>query len=457
MSEFDPRLLAEWCGGRWTQLPQAPLAGFAIDSRKAGSGDLFVAIATERRDGHAYLRAAREAGAAAALVERPSASVGLPQLEVADTRRALRDLAAAYRKTFEARVIGITGSCGKTSTKNLLASVLGDPPAVCVTPGNCNNLLGAPLALLSADARRCRYAVIEAGISEPGEMGELARMIRPDIAVVTAIGAAHLEALGTVDNVAREKGRLVREGGAAKAYLGDSCEPYLERLSAPETTLVRRDPALRGLWSYDATLLPGGRAELVLAGPEGPERYRLATASPGMAGNAALALAAARELGLSPEEARRRAASWQPGEMRGEWVEIGPRRIFLDCYNANPMSMRDALETFAALAGADRPRFYLVGCMEELGDEAARWHLETGRALSLRDGDKAAFVGRRAAELRQGALDAGAPPEALRLLDDIEEVSSDLNAFEGDIFIKGSRSYRLELALENLLSQDAKC
>src|SRR4051812_30832636 len=184
MPDFPPALLSEWTGGRWTAQPVSALSGFTIDTRQLRSGQIFVALKTDRRDGHDFLPAAQAAGASAALVSAPNPALTLPQLVVADPLGAFHAIGRAHREKITGPVIGISGSAGKTSTKNLLALLLGgNAGAVLATEGNLNNHLGVPLTLTRIDPQVHRYAVVEAGISAPGEMAVLAGMMDPDLAI----------------------------------------------------------------------------------------------------------------------------------------------------------------------------------------------------------------------------------------------------------------------------------
>ena len=229
MAAFDPDSLARWADGRWTAVPSVPVLGFAADSRLLMPGQVFVALKTEKRDGHAYVAAAQSAGACAALVGAPVAGASIPQLVVGSPLAALQAIARRHRLAFHGPVVGITGSAGKTSTKDLLAILLGGADSgevpgsgarapVLATRENLNNQIGVPLTLTRLDPAVHSFAVIEAGISAPGEMAVLAKTIEPDIAIITLVAPAHLRDLGTLETVAREKAALaarVRRGGVA--------------------------------------------------------------------------------------------------------------------------------------------------------------------------------------------------------------------------------------------------
>lgn len=441
MPVFTPEFIATAASGRWTRPPggAAPVTGFTIDSRQLAPGQCFVALKTDKRDGHHFLPAAHAAGAAAAIVSAPDLSLSLPQLVVADPLVAFQQIAAAHRRAFSGPVVGVSGSAGKTSTKELLALLLSEAPGdVLATEGNLNNHLGVPLTLLRLDPAKHRRAVIEAGIGGPGEMTTLAAMIEPDLAIITLVGPAHLEALGSLDGVAREKAQLPAGArpGARKLFPA-SCLAFsaFSELSTPALAL---DP--RVVHGADET-----RVAFVLDGLE--HSFECRRVSDGMASNVALALAAALSLGVSPAAAQARLADWRPAALRGELRrdERG-RWLYVDCYNANPASMHDALSVFAAVAPAGQPRLYVIGGMEELGAESVSYHRKFGAALAaaLRPGDAAVVL---AAPASAEAIVSGAAHPAIAAVTDLETLRSRFEAFDGAVFMKGSRRYRLESVL----------
>ncbi|HWA09704.1 MAG TPA: UDP-N-acetylmuramoyl-tripeptide--D-alanyl-D-alanine ligase [Opitutaceae bacterium] len=462
MPIFPPDSLAQWTGGRWTAAPVAPLAGFTMDTRQLGVGQVFVAIRTDRRDGHDFLPAAQSGGAGAAIVARPNPAVSLPQLVVADPLAAFHAIARAHRRAFAGPVIGITGSAGKTSTKNLLALLLGGEatagaePPVLATEGNLNNHLGVPLTLTRLDPARHRFAVIEAGISAPGEMQVLADMIEPDIALTTLVAPAHLEELGGIDGVAREKSRLsaaVRPAGVA--IFPRQCDGFtaFHELGV-RTMVVERAEVVRPAEPpkdkvYFTVTQRGDSTAIALAyGAPPPLVFTLRRVSDGMAQNAVLAICAALWLGVTPVAIQARLARWAPAALRGEWRQERGRRLFLDCYNANPASMADALATFVAVAPAAEPRLFVLGGMEELGAGAADYHRALGRSLSLRPQDFVFAIGDHADAVRIGALEGGAKPAQVAVVTALEPVAERLADFRGAAFLKGSRRWQLERALE---------
>ena len=451
---FPPATLAEWTGGHWTAGPVAAPAGFAIDTRKLRAGEMFVALRTAARDGHDFLEAAAEAGARAALVERVVPDCDLPQLVVADSVQAFQAIAHRHRLAFTGPVTGITGSAGKTSTKDLLARLLGD--RVLATEGNLNNHLGVPLTLTRLDGAEHSFAVVEAGISAAGEMAPLARMIAPDVAVVTLVDHAHTRDLGGLAGVAREKALLpaaVRSSGLSffpRKVMNH--EPF--QVLAGRRLVIERADVLRPKSSGSETIYytMTQRAEetavtIADAATDTTETYAFRRVSDGMAENAVLAISVARWLGVSPSEIRERITQWRTSGMRAEVRREGGRLVYLDCYNANPASMADALKAFQDLAGTEAPRLYVVGGMEELGGESAAKHREVGRRLRLRERDHAFIIGTEAESVAQGAVECGALDSQLETLSSLDGVAMNVARWDGAVFIKGSRRYRLETVM----------
>ncbi|MGA3006895.1 MAG: UDP-N-acetylmuramoyl-tripeptide--D-alanyl-D-alanine ligase [Opitutaceae bacterium] len=459
MSSFTPQQLAAWTGGTWTTHPVAPLTGFAIDSRQLSPGQIFVALRSNRRDGHDFLAAALAAGAGAAMVARADPSVALPQLVVSDPLAAFQTVAGEHRRNFSGKVVGISGSCGKTSTKNLLALLLGgEAGGVLATEGNLNNHLGVPLTLTRLDPERHKFAVVEAGISAPGEMAPLAKMIEPDLALITLVAPAHLEELGDLEGVAREKAHLpkaVRASGIA--VFPRQCEditPFRElnvRTMVVEPADVLRPAEPPKDRVFFAVSQRGDSTALAIAyGPPPPLVFTLRRISNGMAQNAALAICSALWLGVSREVVQQRLAEWQPARWRGEFRRENGVSVYLDCYNANPASMDDALEMFFATTPADEPRLLVLGCMEELGERAADFHCKLGLGLCLGPQDHVIVIGSHARDVRAGAIVAGNRPDQIQIATTLEAARARLTGFRGTVFIKGSRRYALENLLESL-------
>lgn len=516
MPDFEAQHLARWTGGRWTTQPAGPIVGFCVDSRQLRPGQVFVALKTEKRDGHDFLPAAAAAGAIAAIVAVPSAAVALPQLVVADPLVAFQAIAREHRLAFAGRVVGISGSAGKTSTKELLAILLGgtgsgvpaaegnevqgsaeavhgspfavarsgevhggegatsdrtnsapaaaEPSCECgpaftgrvlATEANLNNHLGVPLTLTRIDSAAHDFAVVEAGISAPGDMQPLADMIAPDVSIITLIAPAHTEELGGLEGVAREKAQLpakTRALGVAVFSRETAGYAAFRELGVRAMIIERADvlrPAEppRDTVYYTLTQRADETAVALAYGAPPPRVFTLRRVTDGMAQNAVLAICTALWLGIAPELIQARLREWQPASLRGEIRRDDGRLVYLDCYNANPASMADALTAFDAVAPADAPRLYVLGSMEELGAEAAAYHRALGRSLPLRPDDEVFVVGTQAAAVRDGALEAHGAGARVHVIDAAAAVSETVRAWRGPIFVKGSRRYRLEQVL----------
>jgi len=450
MPTFAAEKLATWTGGSWSSFPGAAITGFNQDTRTLSAGQVFVALKTEKRDGHDFLGEAQARGAAAALVERTVAGATLPQLVVADPLAAFQRIGREHRREFHGTVIGVTGSVGKTSTKDLLALLLGGDPRVLATAGNLNNHIGIPLTLTRLDLGLHRSAVIEAGINSPGEMASLGAMIEPDHAIVTLVGPAHLEKLGSLEGVAGEKVRLlraVRSGGLQVFPVSCWTYPVFRELENSLVLIPENEGMVRVTGrtvKYNVFHRPD-RTEVRL---DGRRTFKLRRVSAGMAQNTALALALAAELGVDDATMQARLDVWQPSRWRGEFRESGAATVYCDFYNANPASMTDAIDAFNGAVKPELPRLYVLGCMEELGEQSMEFHRQFGRTLLLRPGDHLCVIGTQAGALREGLLENGNDPAQIEVITDLAPVRARLAGFAGAVFLKGSRRYQLETVLE---------
>jgi UDP-N-acetylmuramoyl-tripeptide--D-alanyl-D-alanine ligase len=461
MPVFHPEQLARWAGGTWTKLPVIPVTGFVMDSRIIRPGELFIALRTERRDGHDFLAAAKAAGAAGAIVSRQVTDVDLPQLVVEHPLAAFQAIGRSHRQTFGGRVIGITGSCGKTSTKELLALLLGgEGEGVLATEGNLNNHLGVPLTLTRIDPAAHRVAIVEAGISGPGEMEVLASMIEPDLVVTTLVAPAHLQELGGLEGVAQEKARLsacLKATGMAVfprqcADFGAFRNLGVNRMVLQPADVLRPSEPPQDVVYFTTTHREDISVVALAYGKPPPLAFTFRRVSQGMAQNAALAICSALWLGVSPECIQERLKSWSPAHWRGELVRDAGRLFYLDFYNANPASMQDAIESFVSVSQEGAPRLFVLGCMEELGSDAAAFHRDLGRRLRLRDGDHAYVIGGQAAQVLEGLAEAGHAPGQAEVCATADEISTRVASWPGSVFVKGSRRYQLEKALAGVPS-----
>lgn len=429
------RALAEWAGGR-LHGEDAPVRGVAIDSRRIAPGELFVALPGNRVDGHDFVAAAAAAGAAGALVARRQ-PVDLPQIEVADPRRALGAIAAAWRARFDLPLVAVTGSNGKTTVKEMIAAILSRRGPTLVTEGNLNNDLGVPLTLLRLRPEH-RYAVVEMGANHAGEIAYLTGLARPAAALITNAGPAHLEGFGTLDGVAHAKGEIfqgVPEGGWAVLNADDRYFGLWRRLAAHcrqvAFALDAAEAEVRGRLAADGDWLLETPLGVLQLPPPLLGRHNLR--------NAAAAAAAAWAVGAAAAaiEAGLRGLRPVPGRLCllrgrfGTWV-------IDDSYNANPASLEAALEVLAERPGRG---FLVLGDMAELGPE--------GRALHARMGQRARAAGLvglfALGELAAAAAEAFGPGgEAYEDVDAlVAALQSRLGA--GDhVLVKGSRRMRME-------------
>ncbi|GAA0887818.1 UDP-N-acetylmuramoyl-tripeptide--D-alanyl-D-alanine ligase [Rhodanobacter soli] len=387
--------IAMWTHGRLLDgsagLDDAEVTGVAIDTRKLQPGDLFVAIKGERADGHDYLDEAAARGAVAALVTRKVDSQ-LPQVLVNDAVLALGDLASAVRAQRDVRVVGITGSNGKTTVKTLVASILSRHGRTHVSAGNFNNELGLPLSLL-AMPRDTEYAVFEMGAGKPGDIAYLAAIARPDIGLVTLIAPAHLARMGSIEGVAETKGALYQAlpaDGVAIINADDAFASFFGGLAGARRQLRfgLDQPADVGADIIEQRV-DGSR--FVLSTPHGdaevalplPGRHNIANAL------AATAVALALEVPLETIVAGLEQVPGVAGRLRRE-VMGGGWTLIDDSYNANPSSMAAAIDTLL-LAGGER--WLVLGDMAELGADARALHAGIGARARERGVDRLFAVG----------------------------------------------------------------
>jgi len=436
------------------------------DSRSVREGDLFVALVGDRFDGHDFVADAVAAGATGAVVSHPVAGAGDAVVyPVDDTLVALGALARHRRLALPARVVGITGSSGKTGTKELTAAALRTTLRVHATAGNYNNRIGLPLTLLAAPTAT-EVVVAEMGTNEPGEIALLAAIAVPDVAVVTTVGESHLEKLGGVDGVLEEKLDLVRaldEGDLAVVGAEPAALPRAARELHPRVRVAGFGPeADDDLRPDDVSADEVGRHAFAW----GEERIELRTPGRHVVANALLALAVAEAFDVPAGAAAAGVAGVEPDPMRGEIRRVGPLTLLVDCYNANPQSVRAALELLEAQGSGPRGseaggsgirRVAILGSMLELGAQSDRLHRSVLRDALGRTIDRIVATGafaRAAADLDADEREeAGArliavpePEVAYRALRD--ELSGDET-----ILLKASRGVRME-ELVPLFEQD---
>ena len=395
MTPCTAREICAAVGGTLLQDSGAPVTGVTTDSRAVQPGQLFIPLVGERFDGHAYISKALEGGAAGCLTAREPETLlpGKLYIQVADTRLALKALASWYRDKFDLPVVQVTGSAGKTTTKEMIASVLSQRYNTLRTEGNFNNDIGAPLTLLRLMPEH-QAAVIETGMNHFGEIRYLGEMVRPDIAVITNVGDAHIENLGnTRQGILRAKCEIFENLTPEGIAVLNGDDELLNTVTLPRTILrcgVGDGCGVR-VTDIDDRGLEGVACTVTIEG----EHYRLTTSAPGryMIYPMAMAAAIGRRLGLTGEEIAAGVAAYTTVGSRMHLIRLpGERLVIDDCYNANPQSMAEGLRMLAA-SPAQR-RVAVLGDMGELGRLTAQAHRDMG-ALTRRLGLTAVAVGEK--------------------------------------------------------------
>lgn len=416
MKNMSLQKIAAACGGTYcgsADLSEREVSSVVIDSRKAEKDSLFVAIKGARVDGHSFIPQVMKKGALCAVSEQDLGDVPYPYIKVGSCEQALKDIAEHYRRSLDIRVVGISGSVGKTSTKEMIASVLGQKFNVLKTEGNFNNEIGLPLTVFNIREEH-EIAVLEMGISHFGEMTRLAKIARPDICVITNIGVAHIESLGSRDGILKAKTEMfkymnpegtiilngdddklrgfVPENGVSPVYFGldPSCPYHAEKTEN------------KGLRGTDAEFVtPDSRFRAHISIPGGHMVY-----------NALAGIAVGTALGMTPDEMARGIEALVPIAGRNNLIETERWSIIDDCYNANPASMKSSLDV---LACADTRTVAILGDMFELGASEKEMHYEVGAYAAEKGISVLICIGGLSAETARGARESsdGAAMEIL--------------------------------------------
>jgi len=432
------------------------LTSVSTDSRTLVEGACFIPLIGARFDGHDFLEEAARKGARSALIEEGRAWSHLPLAvaAVADTTRALTDLARGYRMQFDVPVVAVTGSNGKTTTKEMIAAILRRSRPVLATEKNYNNEIGLSHTLLRME-RAHRAVVVEMGMRGQGQIALLASIARPTVGVVTNVGPVHLEQLGSVDAVAEAKAELVEALEPDGWAVLNADDPRVAAMAAKTVARVitfgLSDSAQ--VRAEDVRLDRQGRARFLLRSSEGAVRVELRVPGRHSVMNALAAAAAALALGAGLEDVASGLAEAEGGEMRMEMVRLGAGiRLLNDAYNASPLSMRAALDTLAALE-AER-KVAVLGDMLELGKFSAEAHREAGRRAAAAGVELLITVGKQARETAAGAVEAGLDQERVLGCETAEEAAEECAARVRPndlVLLKGSRGVRLERVAEALL------
>ncbi len=431
--------------------------GYSIDSRTVAPGELFFAVRGERLDGHDYVAAAVARGAVGAVVSRsrvanlPDAALSVPLLIAEDTLVALHSLAAHVRRQWGKHVVAVTGSAGKTTTKEAIAAALGVKFNVLKSIGNLNNAFGLPLQLLRLEQEH-EYAVVEMGMNHSGEIAALARLAAPDWGVVTNVGTAHIENFAEGQaGIARAKFELVAALPASGIAFLNCCDPYVSQFGRGFAGRVVyfgigpcADPQI-----LEQTEDPSGLHVRYRAGERRGE-FTLHLLGAHNASNAMAGLAVALEAGVELEQAIQALESLTAGDKRGEVLQVGGATLLNDSYNSNPEALRSMIHTLAARP-ADR-RILVAGEMLELGEYGPALHTECGKAAAEAGLDLVVGVGGNAEHLASAACAGGV---ASLFLPNAEAAGEWLkaNLCEGDVaLVKGSRGVHLERAIQMVMN-----
>ena len=445
-------VIARWTEGTLVAGPPAgTVANVCTDSRALKPGDCFVALRGDKFDGHRFVEEAAKRGAAAAIVEEMPAETppGFAVIQVGDTLRALQQLAANYRRGLSIQVVGVTGSNGKTSTKDATACVLAEHFQVTKTEGNLNNHIGLPLTMLRARGAD-QVGIFEMGMNHPGEIAPLAAMAAPDVAIITNVGVAHIEHMHTREAIAQEKGMLAEALQPGGTLILSAHDDFSKGIAAR----TKADAVFAGIdtGEVQATKLrphfTGTKFELRADG-RGVEA-EIPVPGEHMVRNAVLAAAAGRVFGLSLEACAEGLRKLRLTKGRLEHKVVRGLQILDDTYNANPDSMNAALRTLAGLPAAGR-RIAVLGRMGELGAESEPGHRRVGEAAASEHIDCVIGVGQEAEWIADSACRGGV--ERVVKVATNEEATKVLRDFAkpGDvILVKGSRSAQMERIVEGL-------
>ena len=460
------RLTFEWVaravGGRLRGAdPQAEIGRVAIDTRGVQPGDFFVALRGARFDGHDFVVDAFSRGAAAALVRSGFAAPGAPPgafVEVADTTRALQDLARAVRVASGARVVAITGSAGKTTTKDAIAEFLSVRFRVVKNRGNLNNHIGLPLSLMQL-RERPDVAVMELGMNHPGEISALVTMARPEVRVWTNVGDAHIGFFGSSDAIADAKAEIL-EGAEPHHVLVCNADDArvmarVARFPGRVVTFGTAEPAAVRARDIEDLGVDGMRARVETR--TGTRQVQTPLLGRGNLQNVLAATAVALEYGVPLDDVARAAAGLKPAERRGAVTRLRDGVVLIDdSYNSSPEALRCALDVVAQARGASR-RVAVLGEMLELGDQSVPLHEESGRRAAAARLDLLATVGGAAARcLASAAVAAGMPASAVMTFSESSAAAPEIAALirPGDVvLVKGSRGTRTDTVSDRIAAE----
>jgi UDP-N-acetylmuramoyl-tripeptide--D-alanyl-D-alanine ligase len=443
--------IAEFAAARGEFDQELVATGYSIDSRTLNPGDLFIAVRGERFDGRNFVEAALKKGAVAALLEpNEKSEKGSDRLfYVDDSLRALQSLGAAARRLWAKPLLAVTGSAGKTTTKEILAHLLSARFRVMKSSGNLNNHIGLPLQLLKLEMEH-DLAVVEMGMNHAGEIRALGALAAHDVAVVTAVAPVHLEFFGSLGEIARAKYEIIetlRPGGLAVLNADDDYVSQFGRdFRGKVVTFGIRRAADVSAHNVKLNGTAGSEFELVSGSVR--ERVRLPLVGEHNIYNALAASAAALEHGIMPSQISAALTTLQPSEKRGQVIELGGATILNDCYNSNPRALDAMIDTLASIPA--KRHILIAGEMLELGATAEALHRESGNHAAEKKIDIVIGVRGLARALAEGACGAGVPSQFLETPEQAGEwLARELRPGDA-VLLKASRGVKLERALEVL-------
>ena len=442
------------CGGELVAGDMdARITGVSTDTRTLAPGDLFVALTGENSDGHKFLADALAKGAVGVVVSRKVESQCLT-IRVADTLLALGDLAAFYRSKFDPVVVGVTGSVGKTTTKEMIAAVAAAKGPVLKNEGNFNNEIGLPMTLLNL-APRHKTAVVEMAMRGAGQIDYLARIAKPKIGVITNIHMVHIELLGTMDAIADAKGEMLDHLPADGTAVLNADDAYFEYLSRRANCRVVSfgESVGAAVRAVSSGIDSKGCCHFEVKTPSGSFDVHIPVPGEHNIKDALAAIAVGEELGIDHEAIRAALAAFKAPEKRSNVIPSRRGYVVIDdTYNAGPASVKSAVKTLTMMEG-DR-KIAVLGDMLELGEHAIEAHLEIGRAVKECGIDLLFAVGELAKLITRGAIDAGMPIAAVSEFEDSAQAAKEVpsKVRERDVvLVKGSRAMKMERIVEGLL------
>lgn len=427
--------------------------GVSIDSRSTNPGDMFIALKGERYDGHDFIGRAIEKGAVLVIADRPFCVSGIPYIMVKDTLKALQDIAAYYRNKFRIPFVAITGSSGKTTTKDMIASVLSQKYKVLKTEGNFNNAVGLPLTLL----RLCHdheIAVLEMGMNSPGEIRLLSDIVRQDIGVITNVGTAHIEKLGSRENILKAKLELFSCFDEKSTAVINGDNDMLCGFQSQKYRIIKYGlKEGNNVFAYE--IEEKGEEGISFSVNLGNVKSDFSVMFPGIHNvyNALSAIAVANLLEIGAEDMAEGLKSFIPSEMRMDIVKLDSGiKLINDAYNANPESMKAAIDVLRALK-SDYRSICILGDMLELGDFSSEEHYMTGKYAALSGIDVLVAVGSFSGDMKRGWLASGKSQRSVYDFAFAEEAAESLEGIvkPGDaVLIKGSRVMKMEYIVDYL-------